>query len=77
VLHGGTGISEEQFRAAIASGISKINVATDLFVAAGKCLVEVAKTDHNSYFALSKAATESFRERCGYYMELFGAAGKA
>jgi fructose-bisphosphate aldolase, class II len=77
VLHGGTGIPEEQFRAAIAAGIAKINVATELFITAGKRLVEAAKTDQNSYFDLGRTAAESFRERCGCYLELFGAAGKA
>jgi fructose-bisphosphate aldolase class II len=77
VLHGGTGLSAEQFRAAIAAGISKINVATNLFVTTGKRLVEAAKAADVSYFALSKVAITSFQERCGYYLDLFSATGKA
>lgn len=76
VLHGGTGLSEEQFRAAIAGGISKINVATDLFVTAARRLAEAARAEDVSYHNLSRAATASFQERCGYYIDLFGAAGK-
>jgi len=30
VMHGGTGVGEDGFRAAIANGISKVNIATDL-----------------------------------------------
>ena len=75
-LHGGTGLTEGQFRAAITGGISKINVATDLFVTAGKRLIEAARGDDASYFSLGRTAADSFRERCGYYIDLFGCAGK-
>jgi len=82
VLHGGTGISEAQFQAAIEAGIAKINIATDLYMTTARRLVdrvnaESGKTDGVAYWALSTTAVESFRERCGYYLELFGAAGKA
>lgn len=77
VLHGGTGCSEEQFRAVIKNGISKINIATDLFLNASKRMVEVAKGENVSYFLLCKTATEAFQERCEYYIELFGAKDKA
>lgn len=33
VLHGGSGLTDEDFRHAIASGISKINIFTDINVA--------------------------------------------
>jgi fructose-bisphosphate aldolase class II len=77
VLHGGSGLSESQFRTVIAAGISKINVATDLFVTAGKRLVEMAQVGDVSYFAMGEAAVDSFQERCGYYLDLFGASGQA
>jgi fructose-bisphosphate aldolase class II len=77
VLHGGSGVTEEQFRTAIAGGISKINVATDLFVTTGRRLVEAAQAEGVSYFALTQAAVASFEERCGYYLDLFGASGNA
>ncbi|MCC6444245.1 MAG: class II fructose-bisphosphate aldolase [Armatimonadetes bacterium] len=73
-LHGGTGCAEEQFRAAIASGISKVNVATDLFMAAGERMAGVAA--QKSYFEFSRLAADSFCERSGYYLDLLGATGK-
>jgi len=76
-LHGGSGVTEDQFRTAIANGIGKINVATDLFVTTGRRLCEAARAEGASYFALSQAAIESFQERCGYYLDLFGASGRA
>ena len=77
VLHGGTGIAPEQFRAAIAAGIAKINIATDLYVTTTRCVAGAVKDEKVSYFELGKMMTESFRQRCGYYLDLFGASGKA
>jgi fructose-bisphosphate aldolase class II len=82
VLHGGTGISEAQFLAAIEAGIAKINIATDLYLTTTSRLVDRVHADNEtpegvSYWTMSTTAVESFRERCGYYLELFGAAGKA
>jgi fructose-bisphosphate aldolase, class II len=76
-LHGGTGVSEQQFRAVIAGGISKINVATDLFITAGRRVAELARSGKDGYFDFSKTATDAFCERCAYYIELFGAAGRS
>jgi fructose-bisphosphate aldolase class II len=77
VLHGGSGVTEDQFREAIRRGISKINVATDLYVTAGRRLVEAAQAEGASYHSLTGAAIVSFQERCGYYLDLFGASGNA
>lgn len=77
VLHGGTGLSEGQFRAAIAGGISKINIFTDLSIAARQRMIEAAQAEKASYFAITSAVRDAFRERCGYFMDLFGTSGKA
>jgi fructose-bisphosphate aldolase class II len=80
-LHGGSGCTEGQFRAVIQEGITKINVATDLYHTAGHRLVAAAREGdaggRGAYFAQGKTATEAFKERCSYYLNLFGAAGKA
>ena len=74
-LHGGSGCSDEQFRDAIAAGIAKVNVATDLFVTTARRLTEAARVEDMHYFAFGKLAVESFQERCGHYMDVFGATG--
>lgn len=77
VLHGGSGIPEDQFRAAIAAGISKINIATDLFMSTAKGITEATKAEKVTYFTLIDAAVASFRGRCAYFFDLFGTTGKA
>lgn len=76
VLHGGSGLSEEQFRGAIARGICKVNIFTDLGMAAAQQMISAAQADDASYFSIGAAARSAFRERCRYYLDLFGAAGK-
>ncbi len=77
VLHGGSGLSDEQFRAAIAGGISKINIFTDLALSAGREMVLEAQSKEASYFSIGASAQRAFTERCKYYLDVFGAAGKA
>ena len=77
VLHGGSGIFEDDFRAAIKAGIAKINIATDLRLATRDGMIEATKSDSFAYFDVGKVTTEAFRVRCGYHFDLFGATGKA
>jgi fructose-bisphosphate aldolase class II len=75
-LHGGTGLSERQYRDAIGAGIAKINIATDLLGAATRMMIEAAQRPEASYLGIVAAAKEAHRERCLYYFDLFGASGK-
>ena len=77
VLHGGSGLSEEQFRAAIAGGVAKVNIFTDLGLTCARRLAATAKREKPSYFDFTAEIVESFRDRSGYYMDLFGASGTA
>jgi len=75
VLHGGTGLSEEQFRSAIAGGITKVNIATDLYVTTTRRLAEALASKPMIYADVINLSRASFRERCAYYFDLFGASG--
>ncbi len=75
-LHGGTGLSEGQYRNTIKAGIGKINIATDLMMASTTKMVEAANSAGASYLGIIQAARDAHRERCGYYLDLFGASGK-
>ena len=73
VLHGGSGSGDDNLVKAIAGGITKINIASDLFVAGE----EVMKTDTRAaYFAFDKIA-DGYNDKLKYYMELFGEKGVA
>jgi ketose-bisphosphate aldolase len=80
VMHGGSGLSTEQFQSAIRCGIVKINVATDLFITAAaaidQCVRSAPPETPVSYFTLGKTAVDSFRTRCGHYLDIFWASGK-
>ena len=71
--HGGSGSGDDNLVKAIAGGITKINIASDLFVAGE----EVMKTDTRAaYFAFDKIA-DGYKDKLKYYMELFGEKGVA
>ena len=71
VLHGGTGLTDEQFIKLIRLGMRKINIATDIFRAAAMA-DRTEDIFHNitSSAACVKAVTQK-------YIALFGSAGKA
>jgi fructose-bisphosphate aldolase class II len=70
-MHGGSGLSDEQFRAAIAGGICKINIGTDMRLAARDRMVEAARQEGVSYHDLSRAERRGFRERAEHFLDLF------
>ncbi len=69
VLHGGSGISQEDFRTCIIHGIRKINVATSTF----NSVVNVvdAGTPFNDYFTLHERIVKAAAENVKYHMEMF------
>ena len=71
VLHGGTGLTDEQFRRLIALGMRKINIATDIFRAA-------ATAEHaDDIFRSITAAAQAVQAVTKKHIALFGSAGKA
>ncbi len=71
VLHGGSGISDEDFRKCISLGITKINVATATFSAvkdAARNYLEGEKTD---YFSLSDSMMKGAYENIKRHMQVF------
>ncbi len=76
VLHGGSGLKDQQFRDAIAGGISKVNIFTDLSVTARDRMKAAAEQEDASYFSITAAIREAFKERCGHFLDVFGATGR-
>ena len=71
VLHGGTGLTDEQFVKLIHLGMRKINIATDIFRAAA-----LAAHSDNIFdnITADAAAVKAVTKK---YIALFGSAGKA
>lgn len=76
VLHGGSGLTDNDFKKAIQEGISKVNIFTDINVAAVKA--EFSRfTDMNKGITdLIPAAVEAIKQESMKKMELFGSVGK-
>ena len=83
VLHGGTGIPEDQIKKAISLGISKINVNTDLqvvFAAATREYIKAGKDQQGKGYdprKLLKGGREAIVARTKELMEEFGSVNKA
>lgn len=77
VLHGGSGLTDDDFRTAIKEGISKVNIFTDINIAAVKA--EFSKfTDMNKgIIDLIPAAVEAVKQASIEKMQLFSSDGKA
>ena len=72
VLHGGSGLSEQDFRNTIANGIRKVNICTEMCVAAREAYI--ASANHEIMF---KDAKEAVKRVVKGRMQLFGSSGKA
>ncbi len=74
VIHGGTGLSDEQFLALIERGVAKINYYTALADAAGRRIGENGSGGYTARVAGVAEAVAAETERC---IRLWGGAGRA
>ena len=77
VLHGGSGLSDEQFRATVSGGVQKINIFTNLAVDAARRMQENAQSEDASLFTMTAQIREAFRSECERLLDVFGATGTA
>ncbi len=83
VLHGGTGIPEEQVKKAISLGVAKVNVNTECqlsFAAATRAYIEAGKDQQGKGFDPRKLLApgfEAIKATVKEKMEMFGSVGKA
>ena len=83
VLHGGTGIPDDQIKKAISLGVSKINVNTEcqlVFAAATRKYIEEGKDQQGKGFdprKLLAPGAEAIKAKVKEKIELFGSNGKA
>lgn len=80
-LHGGSGLSDEQFRNLIARGCAKVNISTalkEVFMKSNLVFLEAtAKKQKWDPPSLFKAVGQDVIEMTGSLMTLFGSAGRA
>ena len=73
VLHGGSGLSDDDFRNTVKNGIAKINIFTDLCVAGKNAAIENAELD---YLSIRNKKVEAIRQVVKRKMMLFGSNGR-
>ena len=76
VLHGGSGLTDNDFRQAIKDGISKVNIFTDINIAAVKAEFSRFTDMNKGIIDLIPAAVEAIKQESMKKMELFGSVGK-
>ena len=78
VLHGGTGISEDDFIRCHQNGIKKINIATATFAAAERKVKEgYEKGEIGGYYDMHVRQIQGAYENAKKHMEIFYSVGKA
>lgn len=77
VLHGGSGLTDEDFRHAIRSGISKINIFTDLNLAGAVGTQQGFSEGKHSLTDLIPYQVQAIQEATENKIRLFGSKGKA
>ncbi len=78
VLHGGSGISDDDFRKCIQYGIRKINVATSTFVSTVDAVNDyISSVGRPEYFAMSRSMVDGAYANVSRLIKVFGSDGKA
>lgn len=77
VLHGGSGISDEDFRKCIELGIRKINIATANFMAVEAGARRYSREEGHDYFRLSAEMAAGMYENVVKHIKIFKSDGKA
>ena len=77
VLHGGSGLTDNDFRNAIELGISKVNIFTDINIAAVKAEFRQFTSMDKGVIDLIPAAVEAIKQEVLKKLELFSSVGKA
>lgn len=78
VLHGGTGITSDDFRKCAKTGIRKINIATATFNSVNKQAKELYENDEKTnYFKLNSAQVKGAYDNVYKHIRIFGSENKA
>lgn len=75
VLHGGSGLSDDDFRTSIAKGIAKINIFTDLCLAGNRAMAEGLFAGE-AYLTIRNRKVEAIKQSVMEKMKLFGSVNR-
>ena len=76
VLHGGSGLSDDDFKNTIRNGIAKVNIFTDLCLA-GECAYKDGEEKKLGYLETRNLKVDYIKETVKHKMALFGSLNKA
>lgn len=76
VLHGGSGLTDDDFRNTIKYGIAKVNIFTDLCLAGDRAMKQGIETGIG-YLETRKLKVETIKEAVKAKMQVFGSVNKA
>lgn len=77
VLHGGTGLTADDFRNCITNGIKKINIATASYDNSARNIREVCESKPDAkFFDFSDAIVRGTRENIKHHMKIFNSEGR-
>ena len=76
VLHGGSGLTDDDFRNCVRDGIAKVNIFTDLCQAGCRAMQEGLAAGED-YLTIRNRKVAAMSENVRYKMKLFGCSGKA
>lgn len=76
VLHGGSGLTDDDFRNSVKNGISKVNIFTDI-CNAGTAAMARGTEAKKDYLEIRNDKTEAIKEEVKKKIRLFGSDGKA
>ena len=76
VLHGGSGLSDDDFKNTIREGIAKVNIFTDLCLAGDKAMKE-GEEKNLGYLETRNLKVQYIKEAVKHKIQLFGSTGKA
>ena len=77
VLHGGSGLSDEDFQNCIRRGIAKVNIFTDLTLAAMNSIKAGVSAQNMTYPELMNRTVDAIKAETQKKMRLFGSNGRA
>ncbi len=79
VMHGGSGLSSDDYKKIVASGVSKVNYYSDMSMGAVKNLKELTAKDEQypGFHSIIKQNTDYFHKETQKLLDVLGCSGKA